>query len=182
MGLILQKKKKQRTEAWENICAFKYSAYTNSLQSRGWRIFTLATIVMLAVSGTHRDHNKCWKNVTMTFLATPIHYPRMPPTKDTEWRYQQKYCRYNETTSCSLQSRGEPSGQATQALLALFTLSLLVPFPLCLNTLYFNYLKQFFIHLFVFLWIYLLVAAGFGAEECCPLFRKLKTPQLADHR
>ena len=28
----------------------------------------------------------------------------------------------------------------------------------------------------------LLAAAGFGAEECCPLFCKLKAPQLADHR
>ena len=29
---------------------------------------------------------------------------------------------------------------------------------------------------------YLLGPAGFGAEECCPLLCKLKTPQLADHR
>ena len=80
--------------------------------------------------------------------------------------------------------RGEPSGQATQALLALFTLSLLVPFTLCLNTLYFNYFKGIF-HTFICVFMnlgYLLAAAGFGAEECCPLPCKLKTPQLADHR
>ena len=28
----------------------------------------------------------------------------------------------------------------------------------------------------------LIAAAGFGAEECCPLLCKLKIPQLADHR
>ena len=34
----------------------------------------------------------------------------------------------------------------------------------------------------MFLWTYLLAAAGFGAEECCPLLCKLKSPQLADNR
>ena len=49
--------------------------------------------------------------------------------------------------------RGEPSGQATQALLALFTLSLLVTFILCLNVLHFYYFKGIFhtCSLFVFL-------------------------------
>ena len=42
------------------------------------------------------------KNVTVTFLATPIHYPGTPPANDTKWRCQQKYCRYNLTTSRSL--------------------------------------------------------------------------------
>ena len=50
-----------------------------------------------------------------------------------------------------VQPRGEPSGQATQALLALFTLSLLVPFNLCLNISYFNYFKGIFHTFFVFL-------------------------------
>ena len=77
--------------------------------------------------------------------------------------------------------RGEPSGQATQALLALFILSLLAPFTVCLNTLYFNYFKGIF-HTFICVFMNLLPAAGFGAEECCPLLCKLKTPQLADHQ
>ena len=53
--------------------------------------------------------------------------------------------------------RGEPSGQATQALLALFTLSLLVQFTLCLNTLYFNYFKGIF-HTFICVFMNLLTS------------------------
>ena len=76
--------------------------------------------------------------------------------------------------------RGELSGQATQALLALFTLSLLVTFILCLNVLHFNYFKGIF-HTFICVFMNLLAAVWFEAEECCPLLCKLKTPQLADH-
>ena len=61
--------------------------------------------------------------------------------------------------------RGEPSGQATQALLALYTLSLLSPFTLCLNILYFNYFKGIFHTFICVLWTYLLAAAGFGRLE-----------------
>ena len=50
-----------------------------------------------------------------------------------------------------LENRGEPSGHAMQALLAIFTLSLYSPFIVCLYILYFNILKEFFIHLFEFL-------------------------------
>ena len=41
-------------------------------------------------------------------------------------------------------TRGDPSGQATQALLALVTLSLVVPFTPCVNILCFNYFKGIF--------------------------------------
>ena len=54
--------------------------------------------------------------------------------------------------------RGEPSGQATQALPALFTLSLFVPFTLCLNTLYFNYFKVIF-HTFICVFMNLLTSS-----------------------
>ena len=55
----------------------------------------------------------------------------------------------------ALRGRGEPSRQATQALLALFTVSLLVPFTLCLNTLHFNYFKGIF-HTFICVFMNLL--------------------------
>ena len=53
--------------------------------------------------------------------------------------------------------RGEPSGQAKQAMLALFTLSLFVPFTLCLNILYFNYFKGIF-HTFICVFMNLLTS------------------------
>ena len=54
-------------------------------------------------------------------------------------------------------NRDEPSGQATQALLALFTLSLFAPFTLCLNSSYFNYFKGIF-HKFICLFMNLLTS------------------------
>ena len=59
--------------------------------------------------------------------------------------------------STSVESRDEPSGQSKQALLALFTVSLLVPFTVCLNILYFNYFKGIF-HTFIFRFMNLLTS------------------------
>ena len=79
---------------------------------------------------------------------------------------------------------GEQSGQATQALLALFTLISTCPTYSMFKHFIFI-LKEFFIHLFVFFELTSRRAAGFGRLEQRDVVLypcKLKTPQLADHR
>ena len=61
------------------------------------------------------------------------------------------------TIRLHIQTMGKLPGQATQALLALFTLSLLITFTVCLNILYFNYFKGFF-HTFICVFMNLLTS------------------------
>ena len=82
-------------------------------------------------------------------------------------------------------TRGEPSGQATQAPGACPIYFITIcPFNSVQTFHILIILKEFSIHLFVFyeLTYYRRWVWTFGAEECCPLLCKLKTPQLADHR